>query len=152
MRVRLGLAAVAAAACLASTGAASPSRAVTASTGQAEAAAPQRAAEQCGAGQICFRRDRNHSGTPWRWSPPNGYRDLPANLHDHVYSFYANARACFIDWDPVERRAVNSGDYAKAYDTNVGKRTDAVDVRCCRSDPAGPGEAGAGKAFGSSSP
>ncbi|MGW4649852.1 peptidase inhibitor family I36 protein [Kitasatospora sp. NPDC004289] len=126
----MSLAVAVAAACLASTGAASPSRAVTAPTAETAAAALQRAAEQCGSGEVCFWRDRNYSGTPWRWSPSNGYRDLPSNLHDHVYSFYANARACFIDWSPEERRAVNSGDYAKAYDTNFGKRIDAVDVRC----------------------
>lgn len=97
-------------------------------TGQAaQAAALQRAAEQCGGGEVCFWHDRNYNGTPWRWTPSSGYRDMPSNLHDHVYSFYANAPACFIDWDPAERRRVNIGDYAKAYDTNFGRRIDAVD-------------------------
>jgi hypothetical protein len=63
-----------------------------------KSAALRRAAEQCAAGEICFWRERNYSGTPWRWMPSNGYRDLPDNLHDHVYSFYANIRGCFIDW------------------------------------------------------
>ncbi|GAA4077453.1 hypothetical protein GCM10022284_11710 [Streptomyces hundungensis] len=61
--------------------------------------------------------------------PSNGYRDMPPNLHDHVYSFYANVRACFIDYKPREFRAVNIGDYAKAYDTNFGRRIDAVGIR-----------------------
>lgn len=90
----------------------------------------QRAAEQCGAGEICFWRDRDYSGEPWRWTRESGYRDMPGYLHDHVYSFYANTSGCFIDWDPQEKRQVNSGDYAKAYDTNFGTRVDAVDTHC----------------------
>ncbi|MDH2424193.1 peptidase inhibitor family I36 protein [Sphaerisporangium sp. TRM90804] len=89
-------------------------------------AALRRAAEQCGSGEICFWRDRDYAGAPWRWTPASGYRDMPSNLHDHVYSFYSNATGCFIDWDPAERRRVNPGDYAKAYDTNFGRRIDAV--------------------------
>nr|WP_246497171.1 peptidase inhibitor family I36 protein [Sphaerisporangium rubeum] len=90
------------------------------------AASLRQAREQCGGGEICFWYYRDYSGTPWRWTPANGYRDMPSNLHDHVYSFYANAEGCFIDWDPAERRRVNSGDYAQAYDTNFGRRIDAV--------------------------
>ncbi|WOX11072.1 peptidase inhibitor family I36 protein [Streptomyces sp. N50] len=132
MRIRMSLAVAMAATCLALTGAASPSQARTspASTGQAASAASHRADENCGAGEICFWHDRNYSGTPWRWSPASGYRDMPSNLHDHVYSFKANANACFIDWSPQEKRAVNTGDYAQAYDTNFGTRIDAVDTRC----------------------
>ncbi|MGW0483179.1 peptidase inhibitor family I36 protein [Nonomuraea sp. NPDC003214] len=91
-----------------------------------QGAALQRAAAQCAAGEICFWHDRDYRGTPWRWMPSNGYRDMPPNLHDHVYSFYANVRGCFIDYDPREFRKVNIGDYAQAYDTNFGKRIDAV--------------------------
>ncbi|MFF5207708.1 peptidase inhibitor family I36 protein [Streptosporangium sp. NPDC000396] len=94
-----------------------------------QSAALRRAAEQCGGGEICFWYYRDFRGAPWRWMPSNGYRDMPPNLHDHVYSFYANASGCFIDWDPAERRRVNIGDYAKAYDTNFGKRIDAVGPR-----------------------
>ena len=90
----------------------------------------QRAADQCGSGEICFWRDRDYSGEPWRWTRGSGYRDMPGYLHDHVYSFYANTSGCFIDWDPQEKRSVNSGDYAKAYDTNFGTRIDAVDTGC----------------------
>ncbi|NUR91268.1 MAG: hypothetical protein HOY71_44960, partial [Nonomuraea sp.] len=108
---------------------------VPAAAGPASAATPsasalQRAADQCGAGEICFWRDRDYDGEPWRWTPGSGYRDMPGYLHDHVYSFYANAGGCFIDWSPQEKRTVNSGDYAKAYDTNFGTRIDAVDTRC----------------------
>lgn len=130
MRIRMSPAVALAATCLALTGAASPSQARTPSTAPAASAASQRADENCGAGEICFWHDRNYSGTPWRWSPASGYRDMPSNLHDHVYSFKANANACFIDWSPQEKRAVNTGDYAQAYDTNFGKRIDAVDTRC----------------------
>lgn len=130
MRIRMSLAVALAATCLALTGAASPSQARTPSTDQAASAARHRADENCGAGEICFWHDRNYSGTPWRWSPASGYRDMPSNLHDHVYSFKANANGCFIDWSPQEKRAVNSGDYAQAYDTNFGTRIDAVDTRC----------------------
>jgi hypothetical protein len=125
----MSLAVVMAATCLALTGAASPSQART-STEQAASAAQHRADENCGAGEICFWHDRNYSGTPWRWSPASGYRDMPSNLHDHVYSFKADANACFIDWDPQEKRPVVSGDYAQAYDTNFGTRIDAVGPTC----------------------
>ncbi|MCG5214220.1 hypothetical protein [Streptosporangium sp. KLBMP 9127] len=74
--------------------------------------------------------DRNYSGTPWRWTRASGYRDMPSNLHDHVYSFYANTNGCFIDWNPQEKRTVNSGDYAQAYDTNFGRRIDAIAPNC----------------------
>lgn len=130
MRIRMSLAVALAATCLALTGAASPTQARTPSAAQAASAASQRADENCGAGEICFWHDRNYSGTPWRWSPASGYRDMPSNLHDHVYSFKANANACFIDWSPQEKRPVVSGDYAQAYDTNFGKRIDAVGPTC----------------------
>ncbi|MYS22184.1 Peptidase inhibitor family I36 [Streptomyces sp. DvalAA-14] len=130
MRIRTGLAALAAAACVALVGTASPSPAgAVTPAGRVADAARQQAAEQCAAGEICFWHDRDFSGTPWRWMPSNGYRDMPPNLHDHVYSFYANVRACFIDYDPRDFRAVNIGDYAKAYDTNFGGRIDAVAIR-----------------------
>lgn len=132
MRIRMSLAVALAATCLALTGAASPTQARTPSTSteQAASAALHRADENCGAGEICFWHDRNYSGTPWRWSPASGYRDMPSNLHDHVYSFKANANACFIDWSPQEKRPVLSGDYAQAYDTNFGTRIDAVGPTC----------------------
>jgi hypothetical protein len=95
-----------------------------------QSAAMKRADENCGNGEICFWRDRNYSGTPWRWTPGSGYRDMPAYLHDHVYSFKANANGCFIDWDPQEKRQVRSGDYGKVYDTVFGKRIDAVGPTC----------------------
>ncbi|MFI9559255.1 peptidase inhibitor family I36 protein [Nonomuraea endophytica] len=88
----------------------------------------RRAADQCAAGEICFWRERDYRGTPWRWMPSNGYRDMPGYLHDHVYSFYANVRGCFVDYDPREFRKVNIGDYAMAYDTSFGSRIDAVAV------------------------
>ncbi len=99
-------------------------RAPASATGQG--AALQRAADQCGGGEICFWRSRDYRGTPWRWTPSSGYRDMPPYLHDHVYSFYSNAYGCFIDWNPAERHRVTPGDYAKAYDTNFGTRIDAV--------------------------
>ncbi|GLW09751.1 hypothetical protein Misp01_48800 [Microtetraspora sp. NBRC 13810] len=107
---------------------AAPAQAVTGDS--AEQAALKRAAAACGSGEICLWRDRNYSGTPWRWTPGSGYRDMPSYLHDHVYSFYANARGCFIDWNPQEKRPVNPGDYAKAYDTNFGRRIDAIAPNC----------------------
>ncbi|MFE2420339.1 peptidase inhibitor family I36 protein [Streptomyces hokutonensis] len=130
MRIRMSLAVTMAATCLALTGAANPTQARTPSTQQAASAAPHRADENCGAGEICFWHDKNYSGTPWRWSPASGYRDMPSNLHDHVYSFKADANACFIDWSPQEKRPVLSGDYAQAYDTNFGTRIDAVGPTC----------------------
>ncbi|MFD9271279.1 peptidase inhibitor family I36 protein [Streptomyces goshikiensis] len=71
----MSLAAVTAATCVALTGAASPSQAPTGE--RSASAALQRAADQCGAGEICLWKDRNYSGTPWRWRPSSGRRDLP---------------------------------------------------------------------------
>ncbi|UGY90787.1 peptidase inhibitor family I36 protein [Streptomyces gobiensis] len=115
----------------------------TAATATAATAAPdaeaapstqalQRAAAQCGRGEICFWRDRDFRGTPWRWMPSNGYRNMPKYLHDNVGSFYANAPGCFIDWKPKERRTVNSGDFSRSYKWGgkFGSRIDAVDRRC----------------------
>ncbi|MFD7478664.1 peptidase inhibitor family I36 protein [Streptomyces sp. NPDC059837] len=129
MRIRMSLAAAVAVTCIALTGAAGSSQAGTSSTEHVSGAL-QRADEQCGPGQICFWHDRNYSGTPWRWTPASGYRDLPSNLQDHVYSFKSNTHACFIDWDPQEKRPVLPGDHAKAYDTNFGKRIDSVGPTC----------------------
>ncbi|MFI9723077.1 peptidase inhibitor family I36 protein [Streptomyces sp. NPDC052396] len=90
----------------------------------------QRAAEQCGRNEICFWENNDFDGTPWRWTPTSGYRDMPPYLHDNVGSFYANAAGCFIDWDPHEMRKVASGDYSNAYKAGgkFGSRIDAVTV------------------------
>ncbi|GIH79039.1 peptidase inhibitor family I36 protein [Planobispora longispora] len=103
---------------------AAPSAAATAS----ESAALQRAAEQCGPGEICFWERNDYVGTPWRWKPQNGYRDLPPYLHDNVGSFYANSVGCFIDWDPRLYVKVALGDYSRAYkyEGKFGSRIDAV--------------------------
>jgi hypothetical protein len=106
-----------------------PAQAESSSSAE-QSATLKRADENCGNGEICFWRDKNYSGTPWRWTPESGYRDMPSYLHDHVYSFKANAHGCFIDWDPQEKRQVNPGDYAMVYNTNFGKRIDAVAPNC----------------------
>lgn len=97
---------------------------------QAEAAALQRAAEQCGPGEICLWERNDFVGTPWRWKPQNGYRDLPPYLHDDVGSFYANSVGCFIDWDPRTFVRVALGDYSRAYkyEGKFGSRMDAVNT------------------------
>jgi hypothetical protein len=107
-----------------------PAEAAPPSAASQDSAAFRRAAASCADGDICFWHDRNYSGPSWSWKPSSGYRDMPSNLHDHVYSFIANAEGCFIDWKPQEKRKVNKGDYAKAYDTNFGRRIDAVGPTC----------------------
>ncbi|WP_165985600.1 peptidase inhibitor family I36 protein [Streptomyces sp. YIM 98790] len=90
------------------------------------------AAPLCGGNEICFWEDNDFRGTPWRWSPGNGYRDMPPRLHDNVGSFMANAPGCFIDWQPEMRRTVAPGDYSRAYkaDGTFGSRIDAVAPSC----------------------
>jgi hypothetical protein len=89
-----------------------------------------RAAAQGGPNEICFWQGNDFEGTPWRWTPASGYRDLPPYLHDNVGSFYANAPGCFIDWDPHEMRRVAMGDYSNAYKWGgkFGTRIDAVTI------------------------
>ncbi|SFC82257.1 peptidase inhibitor family I36 protein [Streptomyces aidingensis] len=96
------------------------------------ATASQAAAPICGENEICFWEKNDFVGTPWRWSPANGYRDMPSHLHDNVGSFMANAPGCFIDWQPEERRTVAPGDYSRAYqaDGKFGSRIDAVAPSC----------------------
>jgi hypothetical protein len=89
-----------------------------------------RAAAGCPTGNICLWRDRNFDGVPWKWSPGDGYRTLPANMRNHVHSFYANASGCFIDTGSRERRGVRPGHYARAYDTNFGEKVDAIARTC----------------------
>ncbi|WP_151770633.1 peptidase inhibitor family I36 protein [Streptomyces abyssomicinicus] len=92
--------------------------------------APARAAAQCGPNEICFWQDNDFEGTPWRWTPASGYRDLPPYLHDNVGSFHANAPGCFIDWEPHEMRRVAMGDHSAAYrwGGKFGSRIDAVTI------------------------
>jgi hypothetical protein len=96
----------------------------------AATAAPARAAAQCGPNEICFWQANDFEGTPWRWTPASGYRDLPPYLHDNVGSFWANAPGCFIDWNPHEMRRVAMGDYSNAYKWGgkFGTRLDAVTI------------------------
>ncbi|MBB2915418.1 hypothetical protein FHS43_006738 [Streptosporangium becharense] len=89
-----------------------------------------RVTAQCGSGEICLWYHRDFQGTPWRWSPAGGHRDMPPYLRGHVHSFYANAPGCFIDRNPAQRRRVNVGDNARAYDVNFGRRIDAVSRFC----------------------
>ncbi|MFE0463555.1 peptidase inhibitor family I36 protein [Kitasatospora sp. NPDC058965] len=85
----------------------------------------------CPGGSICFWSEEGFSGAYWEWTAASGYRDMPPNLHDHVGSFNANARACFINWQPVEKRDVFAGDWRSQYLGDFGGRIDAVGPNGC---------------------
>jgi Peptidase inhibitor family I36 len=103
-----------------------------------EGAAPPRATAKgpppCNAHEICLFEKNDYQGTPWRWSPPSGYSDVPPYLHDNVGSFIANAAGCFIDWKKppphgdATMRKVAIGDYSAAFKhgDKFGSRLDAV--------------------------
>ncbi|MET9439955.1 peptidase inhibitor family I36 protein [Streptomyces sp. NPDC006610] len=95
---------------------------------QGAAAQPQEAAAppSCPDGSICFYSKENFRGSTWEWTARSGYRDMPSFLHDHVGSFVASTRACFINWSPVEKRDVFNGDWRSRYLSDFGGRIDGV--------------------------
>ncbi|MBX9399670.1 peptidase inhibitor family I36 protein [Streptomyces sp. TRM72054] len=88
----------------------------------AEAAAPP----ACPDGSVCFWSDEGFDGNYWEWTARSGYRDMPPHLHDHVGSFVASTRACFINWGPVEKRDAFNGDWRSRYLGDFGGRIDGV--------------------------
>jgi hypothetical protein len=89
------------------------------------------AAPACPGGSVCFFSGEGFGGATWEWAAANGYRDMPPNLHDHVGSFVANTKACFINWGPVEKRDVLSGDWRSQYLGDFGGRIDGVGPGNC---------------------
>jgi hypothetical protein len=88
----------------------------------------------CNADEICLFEENDYQGTPWRWTPHSGYRNVPPYLHDNAGSFIANVPGCFVDWTKApphgggEFRQVAIGDYSAAfkYGGKFGSRLDAV--------------------------
>jgi hypothetical protein len=80
----------------------------------------------CNGGSVCFWSGQNFHGSTWEWTARSGYRDMPPFLHDHVGSFVADTRACFINWGPLEKRNVFSGDWRSRYLGDFGGRIDGV--------------------------
>jgi len=109
-----------------------------------EGAPPPRATAKgpppCNVDEICLFEENDYKGTPWRWTPKSGYRDLPPYLHDNAGSFIANVAGCFIDWKKppphgeAAYRRVAHGDYSAAfkYGGKFGSRLDALSTynRC----------------------
>ncbi|MFJ1804776.1 MULTISPECIES: peptidase inhibitor family I36 protein [unclassified Streptomyces] len=89
------------------------------------------AAPSCPDGSVCFYSGENFGGSSWEWTARSGYRDMPPYLHDHVGSFVASTRACFINWGPVEKRNVFNADYRTRYLGDFGGRIDAVGPGAC---------------------
>ncbi|GAB2748594.1 hypothetical protein [Kitasatospora kifunensis] len=85
----------------------------------------------CAGASICFWSEDAFSGHTWEWTSRSGYRDMPAFLHDHVGSFVATTRACFINWDPVQKRNVYSGDWRSSYLEDFGGVIDGVGPGAC---------------------
>lgn len=93
----------------------------------ARAAAPP----PCPDGSVCFWSGEGFSGSYWEWTARSGYRDMPSFLHDHVGSAVASTKACFINWDPVEKRDVYNGDWRSRYLGDFGGRIDGVGPGYC---------------------
>ncbi|MGW2616215.1 peptidase inhibitor family I36 protein [Streptomyces sp. NPDC001500] len=89
------------------------------------------AAPSCPDGSVCFYSGEDFGGSSWEWTARSGYRDMPSFLHDHVGSFVASARACFVDWAPVEKRDVINGDWRARYQGDFGGRIDGVGPGAC---------------------
>ncbi|MFE9426502.1 peptidase inhibitor family I36 protein [Kitasatospora sp. NPDC006697] len=85
----------------------------------------------CPGGSICFWSEEGFHGSYWEWTAASGYRDMPPSLHDHVGAFVAGTRACFINWQPVEKRDVFSGDWRSQYLGDFGGRIDGVGPNRC---------------------
>ncbi|MGW3147340.1 peptidase inhibitor family I36 protein [Streptomyces sp. NPDC001177] len=97
----------------------------------ARAASAEAAAPSCPDGSVCFWSGEGFGGDYWEWTARSGYRDMPPNLHDNVGSFVASTRACFINWDPVEKRDVFNGDWRSQYYGDFGGRIDGVGPGAC---------------------
>ncbi|MEU3984127.1 peptidase inhibitor family I36 protein [Streptomyces sp. NPDC026672] len=93
----------------------------------AAAAAPP----HCPGGSVCFWSEEGFGGDYWEWTAASGYRDMPPRLHDHVGSVVAGTRACFVNWSPVEKRDVFSGDWRSRYLGDFGGRIDGVGPGGC---------------------
>ncbi|MGK5730457.1 peptidase inhibitor family I36 protein [Streptomyces sp. URMC 124] len=83
-------------------------------------------APACPGGSVCFYSGENFHGKAWEWTANSGYRDLPPSLHDHVGSFVASTDACFIAYQPTEKRLTHNGDWRSAYAKDFGGRMDGV--------------------------
>ncbi|MFB8772928.1 peptidase inhibitor family I36 protein [Streptomyces broussonetiae] len=98
-----------------------------AAAAQLDAAAPP----ACADGSVCFWSKEGFGGDYWEWTARSGYRDMPPGLHDHVGSFVASTRACFVNWGPVEKRDVFNGDWRSRYLGDFGGRIDGVGPGAC---------------------
>ncbi|GAA2420319.1 peptidase inhibitor family I36 protein [Streptomyces glaucus] len=96
----------------------------------AASAAPA-APPSCPSGSVCFWSGENFRGSSWEWPARSGYRDMPPFLHDHVGSFVSNTRACFINWQPQQKRNVFNGDWRARYLGDFGGRIDGVGPGGC---------------------
>ncbi|MEU3250081.1 peptidase inhibitor family I36 protein [Streptomyces sp. NPDC006997] len=99
----------------------------SAAAAQQEAAAPP----PCADGSVCFWSGEGFGGDTWEWTARSGYRDMPPFLHDHVGSFVASTRACFVNWGPEEKRNVFNGDWRSRYLGDFGGRIDGVGPGGC---------------------
>ncbi|MFD6174311.1 peptidase inhibitor family I36 protein [Streptomyces coeruleorubidus] len=98
----------------------------------ASAAPANKAADHpaCADGHVCFWSRAGFRGTTWSWPAGSGYRDMPPRLHDHVGSFVSNidgGAACFVNWEPFEKRDVMKGHWRSDYLDDFGGRIDGVD-------------------------
>ncbi|MGA5124167.1 peptidase inhibitor family I36 protein [Streptomyces pseudogriseolus] len=96
----------------------------------AASAAPA-APPPCPDGSVCFWSKEGFKGDYWEWTSRSGYRDMPSNLHDHVGSVVSSTRACFVNWQPEEKRDVFNGDWRSRYLGDFGGRIDGVGPGAC---------------------
>ncbi|QDI73383.1 hypothetical protein CD934_21415 [Streptomyces calvus] len=95
------------------------------------ASAAPAAPPSCPDGSVCFWSGEGFDGDYWEWTARSGYRDMPPRLHDHVGSFVASTRACFVNWQPTEKRNVFNGDWRSRYLGDFGGRIDGVGPGGC---------------------
>jgi hypothetical protein len=105
--------------------------ALTALLVPAQSASAGAAAPSCPDGSVCLWSGEDFGGSYWEWTARSGYRDLPPSLHDHVGSFVAATRACFVNWGPVEKRDVFNGDWRSRYLGDFGGRMDGLGPGGC---------------------
>ncbi|KAI8873399.1 hypothetical protein GQ42DRAFT_32431 [Ramicandelaber brevisporus] len=85
----------------------------------------------CPSGSVCFYSSTGFAGDSWEWTTVKGYSDLPPSFMERVGSFVANTDACFINYEPHEKRTVRNGDSHHDYKEEFGQRIDAVRSGSC---------------------
>jgi hypothetical protein len=94
---------------------------------------------KCVTGSICLWPEMKFGGTVWVWTPGvDKDTVLPSYLKDHVGSFEARARACFVNAEEFagigaeKMRSAKVGDWSERYTdaTRFGRVMDSIHAVC----------------------